>query len=124
MKVRVTDTLLYYDGPRVVLAVDQNGAYYVADLVTEDHEDEQYQAVRAGPDSLGRLLGGQIDLRALLLQEGSRRWFLSDPDASDGEELALTEQDIPICDSDTLPSSGVRMRCTEEFVAEVASRAR
>ena len=123
MKVRVTDTLLYYDGPRVVLAVDQNGAYYVADLVTEDHEDEQYQAVRAGPDSLGRLLGGQIDLRALLLQEGSRRWFLSDPDASDGEELVLTKQDIPICDSDTLPSSGVRMRCTEEFVAEVASRA-
>jgi len=124
MKVRVTDTLLYYDGPRVVLAVDQNGAYYVADLVTEDHEDEQYQAVRVGPDSLGRLLGGQLDLRALLLQEGSRRWFLSDPDASDGEELVLTKQDIPICDSDTLPSSGVRMRCTEEFVAEVASRAR
>lgn len=123
MKICMTDTLLYYDGPRLVLAADADGAAYVADLVSEDHEDEQFQAVQVGPESLVRFVGGQMDLRELFLREGVRGWFVSDPIASRGDEIVLVQQQIPICDSDTLPSSGVKLRCSEGFVAEIGRRA-
>lgn len=124
VKICTTDTLLYYDGPRLVLAADADGATYVADLASEDHEDEQFQVVQARPESLVQFVSGQMDLRELFLREGARGWFISDPIASHGDEMALIPQQRPICESDTLPSSGVRMRCTEEFAAEVARRVR
>lgn len=122
MNICMTDTLLYYDGPCLILAADADGAIYVADLVSEDHEDEQFQAVQTDPDSLVRFVDGQMDLRELFLREGDRGWFISDPIASRSDEIALVPQRTPICDSDTLPSSGVKLRCSEEFVAEIRRR--
>lgn len=116
MKVRVTETLAYYDGPRVVVAEDGSGVAYIADHVSEDHEDDLFLVVATSAESLNRLYSGAIDLRGLLLADGTDRWFLGEPirgSGFDGEfDLALEPQGTPIAESDLLPQPGVILQCS------------
>lgn len=113
MKVQVTDVLMYYDGPRVVVAEDSSGAKYVANHVSEDHEDDVFLVVQAGGEALKRLFAGEIDLRDLQLAEGAEGWFLGEPVSGTGFEfaLALERQSTPIEESDLLVLPGVFARC-------------
>ena len=114
MKVRVKETLAYYDGPRVVVAEDGSGAAYIADHVSEDDEDDLFLVVPTSAESLNRLYSGEIDLRDLLLADGAEGWFLGEPVRGSGFncefDLALEPQWTPISESDLLVRQGVILR--------------
>ena len=116
MKVRVKETLTYYDGPRTVVAADDSGAAYIANHVSEDHEDDLFLVVPTSAERLNRLYSGAIDLLGLLLADGAGRWFLGEPirgSGFDGEfDLALEPQGTPIAESDLLPQPGVILQCS------------
>ncbi len=115
MKVHVIEVLMYYDGPRVVVAEDGAGAQYIANHVSEDHEDDVFLVVQAGGEALERLFAGEIDLRDLQLAEGAEGWFLGEPVPGTGSKfefaLALERQSTPIEESELLVLPGVFMRC-------------
>ena len=116
MKVRGKETLAYYDGPRVVVAEDGSGAAYIADHVSENHEDDLFLVVPTSAESLDLLYSGTIDLRDLLLADGAEGWFLGEPVRGSGFncefDLALEPQWTPISESDLLVQSGVILRCS------------
>lgn len=116
MKVRVTETLTYYDGPRTVVAEDGSGAAYIAEHVSEDHEDDLFLVVPTSAENLARLYSGAIDLRGLLLADGADRWFLGEPISGSGFnfefDLALEPQWTPIAESDLLPRPGLLLKCS------------
>ena len=122
MKVRETATLLYYDGPRLVLAADERGSTYLADLVSEDHEEPEFLAVRLDADQLFGFLAGETDLRSLILEAGEAGWFLGKPLPAPELELILVPQALPIRESDVLPRPDVRLRCSREAALEIAGR--
>jgi hypothetical protein len=55
-------TLLYYDGPQVVLARDQGDTEYVCTLVVQEREADKYLCVAVSASRLQALLSGAIDL--------------------------------------------------------------
>ena len=123
MRVRETTTLLYYDGPRIVLAADERGISYIADLVSEDHEEDQYQVVPVDSDQLFSYLTGKIDLRDLLLTAGDSEWFLAEPLPTPVLEMILAPQAIPIREAGMLPRPGLNLRCSPEQALEIVREA-
>lgn len=122
MKIRETATLLYYDGPRLVLAADERGTTYLADLVSEDHEEPEFLVVRLNTDQLFKFLTGETDLRSLLVEAGEAGWFLGEPLPAPELELILVSQTLPIGESDLLPGPDVRLRCSREAALEIAGQ--
>ena len=119
MRVRTTTTLLYYDGPRIVLAADEHGSSYIADLVSEDHEADQYRVVPVDSNQLFSYLTGKIDLRDLLLTAGDSEWFLAEPLPAPTLEMILAPQAAPIREFGTLPRPGLKLRCSPEHALEI-----
>ncbi len=98
-------TLDYYDGPVVFEGRDRIGGNYVAVLGGGNEVNPVYAVVGVSPESLYAFRNGEVDLRALMLEAGSKEWFLTTPGDVVGE-FDLELQRTQLEKSDYLPNHG------------------
>ena len=104
--VKITEILDYYDGILAFAAQDPIGGHYVASLIERTSENERYLIVGARPERLDDLRTGKVDLRAILLETPGGEWYITTPEGTIDDPLALIPQPTPLADSDYLPGDG------------------
>ena len=104
--VKITEILDYYDGILAFVAQDTIGGHYVASLIERTSENDRYLIVGARPERLDDLRNGKVDLRALLLETPEGEWYITTPEGTIEDPLALIPQCTPLADSDYLPGDG------------------
>ena len=104
--VKITEILDYYDGILAFTAQDPIGGHYVASLIERTSEHDRFLIVGARPERLNDLRNGKVDLRALLLETPEGQWYVTTPEGTIDDPLALIPQPTPLADSDHLPGNG------------------
>ncbi len=102
--IRYTASLLYYDGPQIIEARDDEGHDYLALLVESDGED-RYLAVEVAADRLRQFRSGALDLRMLLTESAEDGWYLTTTADLD-QPLTIERQQTPVEESGFLPADG------------------
>ena len=105
-EVRYSSTLLYYDGIQLFEARDAIGGHYLAMLLDQSTDVDQYLVVGVNPEKLDRFRLGEFDLRSLILDLGREVWYLTTIANDLGHTLRLTSQSDPLQDSSLLPDEG------------------
>lgn len=105
-EVRYSSTLLYYDGLQLFEARDAIGGHYLAMLVDQSIDVDQYLVVGVSPEKLGRFRLGEFDLRSLILDLGREAWYLTTIADDLDHTLRLAPQSDPLQDSSLLPDEG------------------
>ena len=104
--VRLTTTLVYYDGPQVVEATDAIGGHYIAVMVPQEHGKDRYLVAGVAPERLRQFRTGALDLRSLLIERDDTAWFLGTPEENVGGTLELHPQEALLAASGFLPDEG------------------
>ncbi len=122
------DTLIYYDGPQLILAQDQLGTQYVCLLVEESDEADSWLCLPSSDARVSMLLAGELDLRQAF--EDPETGELYSVRSESGELFSM--RTIPISADEVpeswLPERGLLLRPDEppqnEVVKEALARQR
>ena len=122
-KIWPKKTLVYYDGPQVLEAVDSIGGRYIAVLV--ESVSQTYMIVGVEPEHLRRFRTGALDLRSLLVDHAELEWYLGAPGEHSDSPFVLKEQSKPLVETAFLPDGGLFLTAgppTSETLAEARQR--
>ena len=108
-RINYTNTLVYYDGTQVFAAHDADGARYVGVMVGSTVEADHYLVVAAALDPLRRFYAGELDLRTLLLESASEKWYTALVADDFEKPVSLEPRQDPLLATDYLPSHGFRL---------------
>ena len=73
--VRLSRTLIYYDGPQVIVAGDEAGQLYLGLLVEELNGAEAYLLTPVSADRLYQLETGVLDIRGALTSPEVKEYY-------------------------------------------------
>ena len=108
-RIRFLRTLLWYDGPQLFEAIDEDGRLYLAEMIEEagaaDSHDV-YVVVPVTDSQLGRLFGNAADLHEIQLEAGAREWFLTTADMHFDQPFPIARQSTPIAECKLLGEPG------------------
>ena len=107
--IRFLRTLLWYDGPQLFEAIDDDGRLYLAEMVEEAEtasSDDVYLVVPVTESQLDRLLGKSVDLHTIMLEAGTPEWFLAVSDMHFEQAFPIARQSTPIAECDLLGEPG------------------
>ena len=91
-RLRLVDVWDYYDGPRLFVAQNAAGAFYIALWADEDDTTNTWLYVAVSEDRLERVQTGQISLRAAYLDpEDGKVFEMIVPKGSGDIALALVD---------------------------------
>lgn len=121
--VRMTTTLVYYDGPIVFEARDVIGGNYIGMAVELADGTASYLIAGVSPEMLRQFRGGSIDLLTLLTDREDATWYMARPDDQDRARFSLRLQDAPLVESGFLPDPGFLLH-EKQVVEEVLLWAR
>lgn len=116
------ETLVYYDGPHLIVAQDQLGLNYVCLLVKAEQDFDEFLCSPVSKGRLGLLLSGELDVRAIF--EAPEAGELLDGMAADGDLNQITTEpvDKAALPDAYIPDSGVfldpRIRADDPLVEE------
>lgn len=96
--LKFVDTLVYYDGPQLVHAIDSIGTNYICVLVKNLETVGRFLCVSVSPTRLNYFLNGDIDLRVVLESPEIEEFFLGIED----EQIIDTLDISPISKSEIL----------------------
>ena len=102
--IRPTKVLDYYDGVLVFTGKDASGRQYVGSIIDTGDGIDRYLVKGAAPKRIQDLENGRIDLRSLLLENPSDRWYLTYDGNAPDQPLELHIQEGPLEATDFLPS--------------------
>ena len=105
--VRLTATLLYYDGVQVFEGSDDSGKFYLGALIDSAPDADRYLVTTVLPEHLRQLRAGARDLRAVLLESSYGGWYLACVSDNFANPFALERQQGMLLDHDYLPENGV-----------------
>lgn len=108
-RIQFLRTLLWYDGPQLFEAIDEDGRFHLAEMVEEaegaDARDV-YLVVPVTDSQLDRLFGNSADLHAILLEAGAREWFLTTTGMDFDQAFPIARQSTPIAECELLGEPG------------------
>ena len=104
--IQYQSTLYYYDGPQVIVALDNRGVHFIGVLIDPVAGHDRYLFACTTPERLRKLRAGMLDLRSLLLEQDAREWYIAVVDSELGQPLTLEQQTAELEGSSLLPESG------------------
>lgn len=108
-RIRFLRTLLWYDGPQLFEAIDEDGRLYLAEMVEEAEAPDSrdvYVVVPVTDSQISRLCGNSADLHETLLEAGAREWFLTTQDMHFDQPFPIARQSTPIAEYALLGEPG------------------
>ncbi len=105
-KITSFETLVYYDGPEVVLVSDQISTKYVCALVVRGPESDKYFCTSISPSRLESFTSGSIDLRSIFDSSEANDFYtieLRDQEVTDIPILPIDFASLP---QEWLPDEG------------------
>lgn len=107
--IKHSATLFYYDGIQIFEAHDIIGGHYIALLVQQRDENDQFLVCGVSPEQLQRFRVGEIDLRTLIVERADGEWYLADVHGFEDAILlsVSSSEEIP---SEFLPEEGFVLR--------------
>lgn len=108
-QIRFLRTLLWYDGPQLFEAIDEDGRLYLAEMVEEAESADShdvYLVVPVTDSQISRLLNNSTDLHATLLDAGAKEWFLTTTGMHFDQPFPIVPQSTPIAEYEQLGEPG------------------
>ena len=109
VKIKCTDTLIWYDGPQVFEGDDETGQRYIG--VRSASKAMRYLVVRVTERKRQAFLDGRTDLRSVIAEASSKERYTTStvPDENGTNEMALEPFNELPTEKDFLPAPGFRM---------------
>ena len=104
--IKASEILDYYDGIEIFAGRDEIGGYYVGVRSDVQGDYDRYLVVGVRPDRLREFRSGVLDLRKLLLEAPEREWYITLAAMAYGDPMPLVPQEMPLEQSEYLPSPG------------------
>ncbi len=104
--ITLTEVLEYYDGIQMFAARDTTGVHYVCDMIDSPGDFDRHAVAAVCPKRLDDFRAGRVDLRTLLLESPSGKWYITVANGNIDEPLELIPQAQPVADSSHLPEEG------------------
>ena len=111
--ITLTGVLEYYDGIQMFAARDTTGVRYLCDMIDSAGDFDRYAVAAVCPKRLDDFRAGRVDLRTLLLESPSGKWYITVAKGAIDEALELISQSEPLADSSHLPEEGYFLRPAE-----------
>ena len=111
--ITLTEILEYYDGIQMFAARDATGVHYLCDMIDSAGGFDRYAVAAVCPQRLVDFRAGRVDLRTLLLESPSRKWYITVAKGTIDEPLELIPQSESLADSSHLPEEGYFLRPSE-----------
>ncbi len=108
-RIQFLRTLLWYDGPQLFEAIDEDGRLYLAEMVEEAESSDShdvYVVVPVTDSQISRLCSNSADLHAILLEASAQEWFLTTTDMHFDQALPIARQSTPIAEYALLGEPG------------------
>lgn len=122
--VRITDILVYYDGPAIFEGKDFYDGCYIGIATSAEDAGNLFFIVGVSRERLRQFRNGSIDLLDLIVERdgGDTSWFAGTMTNTESDMVALVEQSVPVAESGHLPESGFFLhdRKTESNVVTIA----
>ena len=108
--ITLTEVLEYYDGIQIFAAHDTAGVHYVCDMIDSAGDFDRYVVAAVCPKRLADFRAGRVDLRTLLLESPSGKWYITVAKGTIYDPLELIPQAQPVADSGHLPEESYFLR--------------
>ena len=105
--VRLTSTLMYYDGVQIFEGRDEIGGHYVGTMVDSTAYGDRYVVTGVAPSRLRQFRSGMIDLRTLLIEASAGGWYLAIVRDEFATPIQLERQSSPLHDQSFLPDHDI-----------------
>lgn len=100
--VTYIDTIVYYDGPQVFEARNENGEHYIAWAIESENNQVTYATVEVDVSRLKQYREGLISLRDLIVHRSIPDWYIIQT-SNLHEPLVLQQMQSNLVDSGFLP---------------------
>ena len=107
--VRLSRTLIYYDGPQVIVADDEAGQPYLGLLVEELNGAEAFLLTPVSADRLYQLETGVLDIRGALTSPEVKEYYTAALTGDTGVKDRLPLSPVGQPPENWLPAPGLRV---------------
>lgn len=109
-KLKLKETLIFYDGPQLVTAVDRWDNTFICVAAEDRPEGSLFLAAATTPDSLAGYQAGEVDLRYLLARSHKNQWYTFILPEKEARDVKAERAQEP--KEEWLPDSGFFVRQT------------
>jgi len=101
------ETLIYYDGPELIIANDQLGIAFVCLLIEVKDDKDRYFCAPLSKGRLHQLIYGEVDLRSIFETSETREYFIGDVIGGDLNHIEVSLIDSSDIHAEWFPEPGL-----------------